>query len=169
MRCLGKPDDPPLKRKLERQARDARRGRLGGQRFGLLVMELTAVSRMAFEAGAVGSVFGLEGPMRHAVRADLCLQGWRWREADILARDAMDEALRKLNAERPTWKEGQLEWTVEAGTLIERTRCVRCHKPLPEGHHKFCGSLCRAVSHQKAYRLRQAQSDMAIKLAIRRI
>lgn len=63
-----------------------------------------------------------------------------------MAREMLADAFRMAGAVRPSWNEGQLEWTIEAGTLIERTRCVRCHKPLPEGHHKFCGEICAGSS-----------------------
>lgn len=123
--------------------------------------------RLAFEAGATGSLFGMEGPLRHAIRADLCLQGWRWREADLMARKMLDEAFRAVHAIRPAWDEGQLEWTIHAGTLIERTRCIRCHKPLPEGHHKFCGKLCASSHSKRLTSIREAQEDRAVTLAIR--
>lgn len=59
----------------ERRQRDARRGRLGQGVFEALVKELSATIRLAFEVGAAGSLFGLEGPLRHGIRSDLCLQG----------------------------------------------------------------------------------------------
>ncbi len=158
---------PALKRKQERRDRDARRGRLGPGRFDAQVKELVAVIRWAFDAGAIGSLFGLEGPLRHAIRADLCLQGWRWRDADDMAREVMDEALRAVRAIRPTWNEGQPEWTIPANTLIERTRCVRCHKPLPEGHHKFCGVLCASAHGKRLASIREADEARAVLMAIR--
>lgn len=134
--------DLRVKRKQIRRERDAMRGRLGKDRFGFLVKELVAVIRLAFEAGATATLFGLEGPLRAGIRSDLCRQGWSWKDADSMAREMLDEAFRMVRANRPTWNEGQPEWTIHAGTLIERTRCIRCHAPLPEGHHKFCSSLC---------------------------
>ena len=95
--------------KRERRERDARRGRLGPGRFDALAKELVGVIRLAFEAGATATLFGLEGPLRHAIRSDLCLQGWRWTDANAMARDLMDDAFRRVNATRPTWNEGQLE------------------------------------------------------------
>lgn len=155
------------KRKEERRERDARRGRLGRGRFDALVKELARVIRLAFEAGATGSLWGLEGPLRAGIRADLCLQGWRWREADEMARELLAEAFRTVRATRPTWNEGQLEWTVEAGTLIERTRCVRCHKPLPEGHHKYCGEVCSSAHRAYIRRASMATEATAYEIATR--
>lgn len=154
-------------RKRARNERDARRGRLGPGRFDALVRELAGVIRLAFEAGATGSLFGLEGPLRHAIRSDLCLQGWRWKDADAMAREMMDEAFRAVRATRPTWNEGQPEWTIPANTLIERTRCVRCGKPLPEGHHKFCSDLCASTFHARLLRLREGREDQVLKIATR--
>ena len=154
-------------RKRARNERDARRGRLGPGRFDALVRELAGVIRLAFEAGATGSLFGLEGPLRHAIRSDLCLQGWRWKDADAMAREMMDEAFRAVRATRPTWNEGQPEWTIPANTLIERTRCVRCGKPLPEGHHKFCSDLCASAHGKRLAAIREADEARAVLMAIR--
>lgn len=145
----------------------ARRKRFGTGRFAGLVQELAGVIRLAFEAGATASLWGLEGPLRHAIRSDLCLQGWEWQEADHVAKEILAEAFRKVNAVRPSWNEGQLEWTIEAGTLIERETCVRCSKPLPEGHYKFCSHLC-GLSHRKHVAfMKQASEEQVIMSAIR--
>lgn len=154
-------------RKQARREREAMRGRLGKQRFDSILAELVAVIRLSFAAGATGSLFGLEGPLRHAIRSDLCLQGWKWIDAHRVACLMMDEAFATVRAERPTWNEGQPEWIVEAGTLIERTRCVRCHKPLPETHKKFCSDICRTSHHVRLTRLREANEDQAVGMAIR--
>ncbi|MDB6179559.1 hypothetical protein PAF17_18980 [Paracoccus sp. Z330] len=158
-------DTPAIRRKRQRQERDARRGELGPGRYSALVKDLAGTIRLAFEAGATASLFGLEGPLRHGIRADLCLQGWPWTKADLMAREMLEDAFRVARAVRPSWEEGQQEWAIHAGTLIERTRCVRCHGPLPEGHYKFCSNNC-AASHSRALgRLREAQEDRAVKFA----
>jgi hypothetical protein len=152
-----------------RSERDARRGKLGRGRYATLVREMAAVIRLAFEAGATASLFGLEGPLRHGIRSDLCLQGWPWKLADLMAREMLEDAFRTVNATRPSWNEGQLEWTIEAGTLIDRTRCVRCHGPLPEGRPKFCSDLCKTSHHSDLSDLRAADEDRAIRIAMRLI
>lgn len=158
---------PSLARKKElRRERDARRGRLGRGTFDNLVRDLARVIRMAFAAGATGSLWGLEGPLRAGIRSDLCLQGWRWRDADDMAREILDEAFRIVRALRPSWNDGQPEWTVEAGTLIERTRCVRCGKPLPEENHKFCSVICRNGQDNYIARIKRAGEDQAVRTAI---
>ena len=159
-------ETPFARRKLERAERDARRGRLGPGRYGRLVQEIAGAIRLAFEAGATATLFGLEGPLRHSIRADLCLQGWRWEDADLMAREMLSDAFRAVNAQRPSWDEGQPEWIIHAGTLIERTLCVRCHKPLPEGHFKFCSSLCARSHRDRLNRRREAEGDRAVRLAI---
>lgn len=157
---------PHLINRKERRARDARRGRMGEQRYNALVVELARVIRLAFQAGATGSLWGLEGPLRAGIRSDLCLQGWGWSAADLMARDVLEDAHRIAGAIRPTWNEGQPEWTIEAGTLIERTRCANCGKELPEGHFKFCETRCQNSYNKRLGRLRSAQEDEAVRIAV---
>jgi len=145
----------------------ARRKRFGTGRFAGLVEELAGVIRLAFEAGATASLWGLEGPLRHAIRSDLCLQGWEWQEADLVAKEILAEAFRKVNAVRPSWNEGQLEWAISAGTLIERTRCAHCHGPLPEAHHKFCGRSCAVSHHQRLSEMRTSTEEQALRRVIK--
>jgi len=156
-------------RKQARKERDAQRGRLGPGRADALVRQLAAAIQLAFEAGATATLFGLEGPLRHAIRSDLCLQGWSWTEADSMARDMLEQAFRAARASRPAWNEGQKEWTLDGGTLIGHTRCIRCCKPLPEGHFKYCSHLCTSAHHNAIARIKNANEDQAVKLAIRSI
>lgn len=163
---------PELARQLRRRARrqrDALRGRLGRARYDAILDELVRVVRLARETGATATLLNLEGPLRHAIRSDLCLQGWRWIDAHMAACDMMDEVLRRVRATRPDWYEGQPEYTVEGGALIERTRCMTCRKPLPEGHRKFCSDLCKSAHHNRIARLREANEDQAVWTAIRMI
>jgi len=159
------PEFAKARRKESRRERERLRGRLGQNRFGALAGEIARVIRLAFEAGDTGSPFGLEGALRAGIRADLCLAGWRWQTADAMARDLLDEAFRRARAVRPTWYEGQKEWTMHEGLLIERTRCVRCHKSLPAGHRKFCSDLCAGAHHHRLANLRKASEDVAMKIA----
>lgn len=150
----------------ERQDRDARRSKVGQDRHKALLANLTGVMRLAFQLGATASIFGLEGPLRAAIRSGLCLQGWHWFQADMLAQGLLSSALGQIGAERPSWNEGQREWTIEAGTLIERTRCARCHKKLPEGHHKFCSRICNTSHAARLSRFRQADEETAVRMAV---
>ncbi|WP_159727171.1 hypothetical protein [Methylosinus sp. Ce-a6] len=103
------------------------------------------------------TAFAIEGPARAAIRARLCEAGWKWGRADAAADDAVQAALARVGAERPTWKQGQPEWTQEAVLPIEREHCVRCRKPIPEGSSKFCGSICRMAA--KVDRNRRQDKD----------
>lgn len=155
----------------ERREREARRGKIGAQRYDMLVANLASAIRLAFEAGATATLWGLEGPLRAGIRSDLCRQGWGWLNADLAARDMLAEAFRRVRAVRPSWDEGQPEWVVHAGTLIERTRCARrgCGRDLPEGHHKFCSRLCQLAHNSSIARMKEASADNAVEMAVQRL
>lgn len=123
--------------------------------------------RLAFAAGRISTLFGLEGVIVAALRSDLCLRGWRWREAHDAAANIVNIAHSLLGAERPTWYEGQLEHVIAAGLLIERTRCKRCHGALPEGRRKYCSTVCRSSDHSALATLRGASADRAADLAVK--
>lgn len=153
------------RRKEERRKRDARRGRLGPGRYDALVAELVRCVKLAFEAGATGSLFGMEGPLRHEIRSDLCLQAWNWVEANSMARELLDDAFRRARASRPTWEEGQPEWVIHEGLLIERTFCANCFKPLPDGRPKFCCDLCSTASRGRAAKRHRMTEEKIATLA----
>jgi len=133
-----------------------------------MIEELARLVQAVFQAGKTGSLWGLEGPLRAALRADLCRKSWRWSDADAATRALLEAVFMKAGAERPDWYEGQPEWTIEAGTLIERTRCVRCHGPLPEGHYKFCSRLCNTSHARDMWAIRHASEEQAIRMAVKR-
>lgn len=137
------------------------------RRQNTIAGDIAGVIRLAFEAGHIASMLGLEGILRASLRADLCLRGWQWIDADRAAIDIVASAHRLLGAERPDWYEGQREWTVEAGTLIERTRCARCHKKLPEGNFKYCSRLCNTGHANRRHALRTVADGKAADMAIR--
>ena len=152
-------------RRLVRHRREALRGRLGRARYDALLASLVALHRLCKDARQIVSYFGLEGTLRAAVRSDLCLQGWSWSEADQVARTLLSEVYRTLRAERPSWAEGQPEWVQHAGTLIERTRCAKCHKTLPENHSKFCSRICATSWHDRLAKIRAANEEQIATLA----
>lgn len=164
----------PAARKLlraeQRRVRDAIRGRMGQDRHRALVHKIVGIIRVELTEGRIASPFGLEGPMRHAIRGKLCREGWGWTDADQMARDVLEATFNRLGANRPSWNEGQPEWLIEGGTLIQRDRCARrgCGKPLPEGHRKFCGKLCRDAHHTRLERLMSADEDAALDIAVGR-
>lgn len=147
--------------------RDYLRARLGKGEFMAIVKQMAATSTLAHEAGVIATVFGLEGIFRQEMRSDLCLQGWTWQDADSVARDLLASTYLALSAIRPTWEEGQPEWTREAGAKIERETCIRCRKPLPEGHYKYCNHLCRHAYGLHIRERKNATEDRAIWLATR--
>lgn len=130
-----------------------------------LVAELAKATRLAFTEGRIPTLLSYEAVHRNTIRSVLCLRGWPWVAADMAAQAVVQAVLLRLVAQRPSWNEGQREWTVAGGTLIERTRCANCHKRLPEGHHKFCGGGCGAIHSSRLSRLRNANEAQAAKLA----
>lgn len=93
--------------------------------------------------------FAAEGPCRAGIRSSLCLQGWSWQAADDVAAEIVAAALNVVGAKRPTWYQGQPEWTQPGALPIERQRCIRCGKRLPEGHYKFCSKDCSNALHEE--------------------
>lgn len=105
--------------------------------------------------------FAAEGPCRAGIRASLCLQGWSWAPADLLAADIVSVALNMVGAKRPTWQEGQPEWTQPGALPIERERCVRCGKSLPDGHRLYCSHVCRHAAKMDRQRDRWNEESYA--------
>lgn len=108
------------------------------------------------------SPFAFEAVIRAWLRSHLCLRGWQWADADFAAEGVTEAALAKVGARRPTWKEGQMEFTCEGLSPVERTRCVRCHAPLPEGHRKFCSLLCAQAYLAHIYRISRTKEEIAV-------
>ena len=141
--------------------------RLNDRGRRIMAEKVAEVMREAMERGAP-SKFALEAPFRHAIRSRLCLQGKAWDVADTIAADVVSRALAMVGAVRPTWAEGQREFLqLGAGAHIERTRCVNCHRPLPEGHRKFCGTLCANAQHMRLSRLHEMNDARAYDAAAR--
>jgi predicted nucleic acid-binding Zn ribbon protein len=111
------------------------------------------------------TAFSFEASCRHGLRAAFCLYGWTWAEADATAADILAAAIRKVGARRPTWQEGQPEWTQYGILAIERTTCIRCKAPLPEGHWKYCSMLCAQADKQARLRARRAEEMLAYQRA----
>lgn len=86
--------------------------------------------------------FAVEGPCRAGIRRSLCLQGWTWAGADTVAAEIVLSALNRVGAKRPDWYQGQPEYTQPGALPILRENCVRCARPLPDGHRTFCGPVC---------------------------
>jgi hypothetical protein len=86
------------------------------------------------------SPFEAEGSTRHGLRAALCLNGHPWARADAEAAEIVAEALRLLGAKRPTWHQGQREYTTP------RENCSYCGGDLDEEsitrRDRFCSNVC---------------------------
>ncbi|MFG1463413.1 hypothetical protein V5F77_10980 [Xanthobacter sp. DSM 24535] len=106
--------------------------------------------------------FALEAAIRHWLRRRLCLRGWAWRDADLAAEDVVDRALHRVGAERPTWKAGQPEFTQEGVIMVERFYCINCNSLLPEGHWKFCGTICCTNHNGRIYRMFKDKEARAV-------
>jgi hypothetical protein len=84
----------------------------------------------------------------------LCVDGHDWHHADADAAALIDEALRRLHARRPSYDEGQREYSVSPDY------CSWCHSPLEDvpGTRKvsFCSDVCarsavsaREINHHR--------------------
>jgi hypothetical protein len=151
--------------RLSRAERDAARGALAKARAERVVGHLCAITRLALSEGRIVTPLAYEALFRQVIRSELCLQGWRWTPADQVASDLVAVVLNILQVKRPSWNEGQREWTVEGGTLIERTRCAHCGNKLQEGQLKFCGKPCRNVYHLRQMYMRQGDEAYTSKKA----
>jgi len=153
--------------KLTGKAADAARGRLAKMRREELTGRLCRITRQALEEGRIATPLAYEGVFRQTIRACLCLEGWRWQAADEAACNTVSVALSTLQAKRPSWNEGQREYTIERGTLIERTRCANCGKKLEGEQAKFCSRACAQAYNARLNRLREANESWAAKMAAR--
>lgn len=129
-------------RKERRRAGEAQ-GRVPRARFDHMAGQLARAIRLSFEAGEIPTLLGMEGPLRTAVRADLCLAGWRWRDADAMACELMDDAHRRLRARRPTWEEGQRAFV--QNEVTRDVECRNCGLPLMGKQVNFCCAQCRST------------------------
>lgn len=93
--------------------------------------------------------FVLEGPLRAHLRARLCLKGWGWKDADRAAEDVVGATLNRIGATRPSWKQGQPEYTQDGITVVQRMTCTNCGARLPDGHTKFCSPVCATNFHSR--------------------
>ena len=107
--------------------------------------------------------FALEAPIRNWLRQRLCMLGWTWLDAELAAEDVVETALHKVGAERPTWKQGQPEWTQDGHIPVERFNCANCGSPLSGEQRKFCSSQCGCSFNKRIYRMFEGKEAAAIK------
>ena len=106
--------------------------------------------------------FAFESFCRHGIRSGLCLRGWTWADADEAAADVVRAALRQIGATRPTYQQGQPEYTQDGVIMFERTRCVVCGWRLPPENRKFCGKICHTSYHNRLHRIFRAEQIEAL-------
>lgn len=96
------------------------------------------------------SPFQHEGPMRAGMRSSMCLQGHAWSIADAEAHAIVSAAFQEIGAARPTWEQGQKEYTVADGY------CAWCLVQIPEDlanlkkPSRYCSAVCAraAIVHR---------------------
>lgn len=106
------------------------------------------------------SPFNAEGPMRCGLRAGLCLDGMSWHTADDEAAHIVAVALRYMGSgERPTWNEGQPDWTHPDFDPVAHTRCIYCGRKIPDDRTragrgvKYCSAECISYAYGKRSRI----------------
>lgn len=111
--------------------------------------------------------FEAEGPTRAGVRSALCLQGHGWARADFEAELLTADALRVLGAERPSWEEGQHQFSDSPD------RCSWCHGPIEDDDRtngqRFCSTGCASRSLEYRVTSITKEHDSARKAAHRLI
>lgn len=137
---------PAAKKMLRKQARrerDTLRGRLADARRRALVQRIAAFMRTEWEQGRTPTKLNHEAAMRTGIRASLCRQGWRWQDADDMARDTVGAAMNQIGGKRPTWLEGQPAH-FQDGASVPRERCLCCGATLlGDVGVSFCSRGCR--------------------------
>ena len=155
---------PP--RKLTRAERDAARGKLARMRKENVARRLAQLTRAAMAEGRAASPFAYEALFVAGLRAFFCLQGWRWQHAHEAAGDVVRISLEILQAKRPSWGEGQPDWTIQGGALVKRERCANCGNRIDDDHYKFCGALCAGAYHSRLTYRRKLDESRTLDLAV---
>lgn len=113
-----------------------------GDRRKWMVDECIAILRRGRK-----SPFEYEGALRAGLRSDLCLKGYGWLRADLEAASLIEEALRLIGAKRPTWLEGQWQYTLDHDT------CSHCLGPIsPEDQargFRYCSTVCARSAYER--------------------
>lgn len=85
------------------------------------------------------SRFEHEGAARAGLRSALCLAGHGWGRADAEAAAIVDEGLRLMGAVRPSWAEGQWNYTTP------RENCAWCGGDIAQedwSTWRYCSAMC---------------------------
>lgn len=105
------------------------------------------------------SPFELEGTTRAGLRSGLCRNGYAWPRADREAETLVAEALHLIGAKRPTWIEGQ--WQYTAG----QDYCWTCRGALDEeartNKARFCCPECATVARESRHEVFAHATNLA--------
>jgi hypothetical protein len=113
------------------------------------------------------SAFEYEGACTHAIRAQLCLNGWAWQDAQDEAHDLVQRALHLIGARRPPTYLANGHYVHDHLDLTTRVRCARCFRPLPEERRKYCSDVCHASARADRMTMDQRERNRAMKQAQR--
>jgi hypothetical protein len=96
--------------------------------------------------------FRREGMLRHNLRSGRCLEGWTWRKADDYAAHILVLAFLELRAIRPSWDEGQPEYTRTRGSgrvFCANADCQRVIDRDVDQVARYCSEECRLRAKSK--------------------
>lgn len=106
--------------------------------------------------------FENEGACRAELRSNLCLKGNGWDRSDSEARQLVSVALMNMHAERPSWEQGQREYS------LPEEYCNWCYVQMPEElragarRARFCSAVCaKAALQHRDYETTLRQSAVA--------
>lgn len=109
--------------------------------------------------------FENEGPVTQGIRSSLCLAGHAWEKADSEARTIVSDCLSKLGAIRPTFEQGQREYS------ISLEQCAWCYGSIPEelavgsNVHRYCSDVCaRSAIQYRDFNIR-SNADASFRAA----
>lgn len=111
-------------------------------RRAAIVQAIANIARSDWRNGVTETLLSHEGVMVATLRAGLCRDGLDWAWAHQEATEVVAEGLSKAGAKRPSWREGQPEWTDGGVIRHQRLRCANCEGQLEEGQRIFCGKTC---------------------------
>lgn len=92
--------------------------------------------------------FEHEGAMVAGLRSSLCLEGHSWGRSDLEAHSLVSQTLKKMGAVRPTWDQGQREYS------LPEEYCNWCYIEMPEDQYRgirkgrFCSPVCAKAAIQ---------------------
>ncbi|MER9199664.1 hypothetical protein NKH74_10645 [Mesorhizobium sp. M0933] len=105
------------------------------------------------------SVFQYEAPARHGLRQAMLAKGFAWQRSDDEAHRLISAAFHRIGAVRPTWQQGQREYT------IARENCSWCRGELDDEqiarNERFCcGEHAKAAVQLRDYETRAMDDEI---------